>query len=58
MIDGSLLLALVLFALAVVVAIGVWRIYGIYGTRRSTRVTTSAPMAHDMRQDGQRLSTH
>ena len=56
MIDGNILLSLELFALAVVVAIGVWRIYGIYGTRRSTKINALAPVAHDMRQDGQQLS--
>lgn len=56
MIDGNLLLSLELFALAVVVAIGVWRTYGIYGTRLSARINALAPAAHDMRKDGQRLS--
>jgi hypothetical protein len=56
MIDGNLLLSLELFALAVVVAIGVWRIYGIYGTRRWAKINALAPEAYDMRQDGQRLS--
>jgi hypothetical protein len=56
MIDGNLLLSLELFVLAVVVAIGVWRIYGIYRTRRSATINALAPVAHDMRQDGQRLS--
>ena len=59
MIDGNLLLALELFALAVVLAIGVWRIYGMYGRRRSATINALAPVAHDirqhdMRQDGQR----
>jgi hypothetical protein len=56
MIDGNLLLSLELFVLAVLVAIGVWRIYGIYGTRRSATINALAPVEHDMRQDGQRPS--
>ena len=56
MIDSNLLLSLELFALAVVVAIGVWRVYGIYGSRRSAKIEALAPAAHDMRQDGQLLS--
>jgi hypothetical protein len=56
MIDGKLVLLLGLFVLAVVVAIVVWRIYGIYGTRRSAKINALAPGAHDMRQDGQPLS--
>ena len=56
MIDSNLLLPLELFVLAVLVAIGVWRIYGIYGARRSARIDALAPVAHDMRQDGQQLN--
>ena len=53
MIDGNLLLSLELGALAVLLCVGVWR---IYSTRPSTTINASAPVAHDMRQDWQRLS--
>lgn len=53
MIDGNLLFSLELIALAVLVGVGVWR---IYRTRQSATINESAPVAYDMRQDGQRLS--
>ena len=53
MIDGNLLFLLELCALAALVGIGVWR---IYRTRHSATISASAPLAYDMRQDGQRLS--
>jgi hypothetical protein len=55
MIYGNLLFSLELGALAILVGAGVWR---IYRTRQSTTTTinASAPVAYDMRQDGQRLS--
>lgn len=53
MIYGNLLFSLELGALAVLVGAGVWR---IYRTRQSTTINASAPVAYDMRQDGQRLS--
>jgi uncharacterized membrane protein len=59
MIDGNVLLSLELFALAVLVGVGVWR---IYRTRQPATINASvaavaavAP-AHDMREDGQLLS--
>jgi hypothetical protein len=53
MLDGNLLFSLELCALAVVVGVGVWR---IHRTRQSATINASAPVAYDMRQDGQRLS--
>jgi hypothetical protein len=53
MIDSNLLFLLELGALAVLVCVGVWR---IYRTRQSATIIASVPVAHDMRQDGQRLS--
>jgi hypothetical protein len=53
MIDGNLLFSLELCALAVLIGAGVWR---IYRTRQSATPNASAPAAHDMRQDGQRVS--
>ena len=53
MIDGNLLLLLELCALAVLVSAGVWR---MFRSRRSATIDAAAPVAHDMRQDGQRLS--
>jgi hypothetical protein len=53
MIDGNLLFSLELCALAVLVGLGTWR---IYRNRQSATINTSAPVAYDMRQDGQRLS--
>ncbi len=52
MIDGNLLFSLELSALAVLVGVGVWR---IYRARQSGTINTPAPMAYDMRRDGQRL---
>jgi hypothetical protein len=53
MIDGNLLFSLELCALAVLIGAGVWR---IYRTRHSATLNASAPLAYDMRQDGQRVS--
>lgn len=53
MIDGNVLLLLELCALAVLVGVGVWR---IYRTRQSATIDAPASVAYDMRQDGQRLS--
>jgi hypothetical protein len=53
MIDGNLLFSLELCALALLVGAGIWR---IYRTRQSATINSSAPVAYDMRQDGQRLS--
>jgi uncharacterized membrane protein YqjE len=53
MTDSNLLFLLELCALTVLVCVGIWR---IYRTRQSTTINVSAPVAHDMRQDGQRLS--
>jgi ABC-type nickel/cobalt efflux system permease component RcnA len=53
MIDGNALLSLELCALAVLIGVGVWR---IYRTRQSATINASASVAHDMRHDGQRLS--
>ena len=55
MIDGNALFSLELCALAVLVGVGVWR---IYRTRQLATVNAPASVAHDMRQDGQRLSVH
>jgi hypothetical protein len=52
MIDGNLLFTLELFALAVLFGAGAWR---IYRTRQSAAIAASAPVAYDMRRDGQRL---
>ncbi len=52
MIDGNLLFSLELSALAVLVGVGVWRISAI---RQSAAINASAPVAYDMRRDGQRL---
>jgi hypothetical protein len=51
MMDGNLLLPLELLALAILVGVGVWR---VYRTRGSATINASAPVAYDMRQDGQR----
>ena len=53
MIDGNLLFLLELCALAVLVSAGFWR---IFRSRRSATIDASAPIARDMRQDGQRVS--
>jgi ABC-type nickel/cobalt efflux system permease component RcnA len=58
MIDGNLLFLLELCALAVLVSVGVWR---IFRSRRSATIAAatmdaSAPVEHDMRQDGQLVS--
>jgi len=53
MIDGNVLLSLELCALAVLVGVGVWR---IYRTRQSATINAAASAVHDMRQDGQPLS--
>ena len=53
MIDGNLLFQLELGALAVLILAGIWR---IYRTLRTAKADASAPAAHDMRHDGQRLS--
>jgi hypothetical protein len=53
MIDGNVLFSLELCALAVLVGVGVWR---IYRTRQSATINAPAALAHDMRQDGQLLS--
>ena len=53
MIDGNLLFLLELCALAVLVGVGVWR---IYRTRQSAAIIASVPVADDMRQVGQRLN--
>ena len=53
MIDGNALFSLELCALAVLVGVGVWR---IYRTRQPATLNALAPVAHDMRQDGQQLS--
>jgi hypothetical protein len=53
MIDGNLLFLLELCALAVLVGVGVWR---IYRTRQPATIIASVPVADDMRQVGQRLS--
>jgi len=47
MIDDTLLFSLELCALAVLVGMGVWR---IYRTRQSAQIDASAPVAHDMRK--------
>ena len=53
MIDDNVLLLLELCALVVLAGAGVWR---IYRTRHSATITAPAPVAYDMRRDGQRLS--
>ena len=53
MIDGNLSFLLELCALAVLVSAGVWH---IFRSRRSATIGASAPVAYDMRQDGQRVS--
>jgi hypothetical protein len=53
MINGNLLFSLELCALALLVGAGIWR---IYRTQDSGTINESAPVAYDMRQDGQRLS--
>jgi hypothetical protein len=53
MIDGNVLLSLELFALAVLVGVGVWR---IYRTRQSATIDAPAAVVHDMREEGQLLS--
>ena len=52
MIDDTLLLLLELCALALLIGAGVWR---IYRPRLTATNDPSAPVAHDMRQDGQQL---
>src|SRR4029453_14335587 len=51
MIDGNLLFLLELCALAVLVSAGIWRIF----RSRSAKIDASAPIAHDMRRDGQQV---
>jgi len=53
MIDNNLYLSLELCALSALVGIGIWR---IYRARISGESGASAPVAYDMRRDGQRLS--
>jgi len=53
MIDTNLLFWLELGVLAVLVGAGIW---SIYRTPHSATINASAPVVHDMRQDGQRLS--
>ena len=53
MIYDNLLLLLELCALVVLVGAGAWL---MYRTRQSATITASAPLAYDMRRDGQRLS--
>ena len=53
MIDGNLLFPLELCALTVLIGAGVWR---IYRTLRMGKIDAAAPVAHDMRHDGQLLS--
>ncbi len=53
MIDGNLLLLLELCGLAVLVSLGVWR---IFRTRQSATIDASAPVVHDMRKEGQRMN--
>jgi hypothetical protein len=53
MINGNVLFLLELCALAALVGVGVWR---IYRTRQTATINSSASVAYDMRQDGQRLS--
>ena len=50
MIDGNLLFSLELCPLALLVGVGIWR---VYRTRQSATINASAPVAYDMRQDGQ-----
>ena len=52
MIDGNLLFSLELCALTVLIGAGVWR---IYRALLIARIDTVAPVAHDMRHDGQQL---
>ena len=53
MIDGNLLFWLEVCTLAVLLGVGIWRIYRI---QQSLTINASDPVAYDMRQDGQRLS--
>ena len=53
MIYDNLLLLLELCALVVLVGAGAWL---MYRTRHSATITAPAPVAYDMRRDGQRLS--
>jgi hypothetical protein len=53
MIDTNLLFWLELGALAILVGVGIWHMYRI---QHSGTIKASAPVVHDMRQDGQRLS--
>ena len=53
MIDINLLFWLELSVLAVLVGVGLWR---IYRTQQSGTMKAQTPAAHDMRQDGQQLS--
>src|SRR5512135_316121 len=54
MIDETFLLPLELCVLALLIAVGIWR---IYRTRHSAAIAASAPVARDMRHDGQHLGT-
>jgi len=53
MIDVNLLFALELCALTVLIGAGIWR---IYRALRAPSIDAAAPVAHDMRHDGQLLS--
>jgi hypothetical protein len=53
MIAGNLLFLVELGVLTALVCAGIWH---IYRTRKSATINASAPMAYDMRHDGQRLS--
>jgi hypothetical protein len=53
MIDDNVLFLLELCALAVLVGVGVWR---IYRAQKSATIDAPAAVAHDMREDGQLLS--
>jgi ABC-type nickel/cobalt efflux system permease component RcnA len=53
MIDTNLLFWLEVFALTVLIGVGIWH---AYRTRQSAASKASAPMAYDMRENGQRLS--
>lgn len=53
MIDTILTLPLELITLTLLVGVGMLHSYRV---RRSATITASAPRAHDMRLDGQRLS--
>jgi hypothetical protein len=55
MIDSNLLFWLEVCALAVLVGVGIWRIYR-NRTQQSATINAPEPAAYDMRQDRQRLS--